>query len=241
MNRYYRPTVALQARSHSFGASARNYLTPLATAASGGNLELVQQLLADNADPNERGRYGITALMEATLLARSRWGLFAQMRSAALPVIQELIAAGADPNQQDENGATALHYVVDQIPVHYRRTHNNRREELASGSRPYDDGLIVVQELLKAGADPNISDYQGNTPLLAAGERLDFPVARALIAEGAEITLPNNEGDMPIYYRTVQQAVRELQEHRAARQGIYELTNQYSLPPLDIESYLYRR
>ncbi|MEZ5302424.1 MAG: hypothetical protein R3F11_17585 [Verrucomicrobiales bacterium] len=54
------------------------------------------------------------------------------------------IAAGADPNVPDASGRTALHLAMDSP----------------------EGGTEVVDALIKAGADLNAIDHEGNTPIL---------------------------------------------------------------------------
>ena len=72
--------------------------TPLHYAASGGQLELVKQLIEHHAFIDAQSANGTTALM-----------LAARMR--ALPVVQYLIDQGADPSIRNQSGLDAVGYL----------------------------------------------------------------------------------------------------------------------------------
>lgn len=91
-------------------------------------------------------------------------------------VVQLLICFEAAVNTIDKYGATALHYAVDR---------NN---------------LAIVRILLKAGADIDARDPNGNTPLLRNIIRYDnkdhagWVMVRLLLEEGATPNIRNNAG-----------------------------------------------
>ena len=76
----------------------RNW-TPLIYAAYYGRYEIVKLLLARDADPNLRGKYGETALMEASCEGRG-----------TSEMIELLIQSGSGVNLADHSGNTALIY-----------------------------------------------------------------------------------------------------------------------------------
>jgi ankyrin repeat protein len=54
------------------------------------------------------------------------------------------------------------------------------------------DKLAVVEALLKAGADVNLRDKQGDTALTVAARDASAPVVKALLGAGANADLRNN-------------------------------------------------
>ena len=124
--------------------------------------------------------------------APSRDGLTPLLVSAALghgPVARLLLELGADPNASDNRGYTALHF--------------------AAANR----GLIELLKLLLAkGANPNaqvtketgkVSDtYRrgeaGQTPLVLAAGAGNPQAMRLLVAAGADLELPTDEGYTPL-------------------------------------------
>jgi len=55
-----------------------------------------------------------------------------------------------------------------------------------------------VRELLKKGADPNVRDEYGNTPLHVAAYEGHVDVVRLLLEHGADPTVKNKDGDTPL-------------------------------------------
>lgn len=90
----------------------------------------------------------------------------AGQRAAAL----ELIAGDADVNQLSVDGTTALHWAV------------------------YRKDLELVQMLLAEGANPDIRNDYGATPMTVASEHGDYPIMKALVDAGGDIESPNSEG-----------------------------------------------
>ncbi|HEX8651084.1 MAG TPA: ankyrin repeat domain-containing protein [Pyrinomonadaceae bacterium] len=89
-----------------------------------------------------------------------------------MAALKELIDAGADVNAIDElYQASALMMAV------------------AGGN------LEMVQLLLWAGAEVNVRNSRGETPLMYLSERSTFEVAKALLAAGAKIDLQDKDGE----------------------------------------------
>ncbi|TYZ66645.1 hypothetical protein PybrP1_002352 [[Pythium] brassicae (nom. inval.)] len=59
-------------------------------------------------------------------------------------------------------------------------------------------GVNNIRRLLKQGADPNARDYRDNTPLHVA---TTAAVAKLLIARGATVDAPNEDGQTPLLRR----------------------------------------
>jgi ankyrin repeat protein len=57
--------------------------------------------------------------------------------------------------------------------------------------------LSVAKLLLSRGANPNVGDFQGKTPLHHAIEKQDLPFIDLLLKYGANLRQPNNAGQTP--------------------------------------------
>jgi len=69
----------------------------------------------------------------------------------------------------------------------------------------------VVELLLEHGANPNVRDYDGYTPLHYAVEGCHVDVARVLLDHGADPTIRNNNGMTPLDYgRNCEEIIEEL-------------------------------
>ena len=69
---------------------------------------------------------------------------------------------------------------------------SNKDKDLMSAARRGD--LETVRATLSAGADVNIRDKDGRTPLMFAAQRGDIEVARLLLQKGANPNLRDNDG-----------------------------------------------
>lgn len=55
----------------------------------------------------------------------------------------------------------------------------------------------MVKLLLKFGADPNLQDNEGETPLFKAVKWHHHNIVKTLLEAGADFNLPNNDGVTP--------------------------------------------
>lgn len=84
--------------------------------------------------------------------------------------VRFLLQRGADPNIRNKRGVTAL--------------------QLAT-SLGFIEG---AEELIKAGAQVNVSDQTGETPLIAAVHSRNVPMVRLLLAQGSDPDHNDNSG-----------------------------------------------
>ena len=82
-----------------------------------------------------------------------------------------LLGAGARINARDKNGRTALHHAI-------------------RGSF----SAVAVKYFLEKGADPDIGDVVGYTPLMQAALAGKCEMVRALLESGADPKLKTNKG-----------------------------------------------
>lgn len=99
---------------------------------------------------------------------------------------REAIEAGAEINQYDES----------QIEI-YNQPHSKDRIRLLTPIRiAFNQGALnIVQELVKAGADINIEETDGMTPLMFVASRGDdLEQIEFLVESGADATYKNKDG-----------------------------------------------
>jgi ankyrin repeat protein len=165
------------ARSEQFGPA---WGTVLMTAARAGDEARAQALLAAGGDPKADVN-GYTVLMAAAA-------------SGTPETVRLLLQQGAPVDPANDAGRTALHFaamnlrrgVVEEILA----AHPEVNRQAADGSTPLllaaKDGYVSnVRALLAAGADPQIANTAGQTPLAWARARKDDDVIALLQAAGA--------------------------------------------------------
>lgn len=160
---------------------------PLHTAARAGQVSSVLALLAGGASPEStdslgntalhvaagQGRVGIVAALltgGATIDARGPGGATPLMRAAAgghLAAVRALLRAGASPSIRDSGGSMALHHAAQGWVA-------ERGEGYAS----------IARELLVAGCDPGVSNFQEETPLTIAS-RAGAKALKKLLTEAS--------------------------------------------------------
>lgn len=157
-----------------------------------------------NKDPNFVNKNGETPLFKAKtarevelLVSRGadvnavRRGSFVQtplFRAKTVEVQAALLAAGANPNAVDSVGRTPL-FAVPPDPA-------------------FTDNLI------RAGADVNWADLEGNTPLCYAV--FGYPdIVRLLLVAGANVNSRNNAGETPLFWAKEHSIAALLLDHGA--------------------------
>lgn len=171
-------------------------------AARQGHNAAVRRLLAAGVDPNtamhpkssgnRTPRDGTSALQLA-------------VESGHFELAMILVQEGADPNDQ-RSGFTPLH------ALSWVRKPDRGENEKGDPS-PRGSGRLTslefVKELVRAGADVNtrlekgsggraVLNKRGATPFLLAAKTADVPFMKLLLELGADPTIPNAEGCMPI-------------------------------------------
>lgn len=195
--------------TNDYGAS------PLSAAAENGDAAMIKLLLAAGADVESPNPEGQTALM-------------AVARTGRVDAAQPLLSAGAHVDARETwGGQTALMWaaaqsqpaMVELLLSHGARpnlravTRDWQRRVTAEG-RPKDmerggftallyaarEGCVpCAQSLLRHGADINLPDPDGVTPLILALMNIHWDMARALIQAGADVQQWDFFGRTPLY------------------------------------------
>jgi ankyrin repeat protein len=159
--------------------------------------QIIQALLALEANPNVQDKEGTTALM---LMSRHN----------DLDALQLLLEHGAQVNLQDSVGETALFYTTQAKTARLLLAHgakvNHQDITLTtmlmqisqrSGQGTYLDFANV---LLEYGAQVNLQDKHGRTALMYASKEGDVALIQRLLDYQADSTLKDNEGNTALTY-----------------------------------------
>lgn len=130
-----------------------------------GKREIIPLIKDALETPDKRG---YTVLMEA--MCKTDFGHTRTDAYTNVPIAEGLIENGANVNAVSNDGTTALHLAV---------------------SGPEE----TLKALIKAKADPNLRDNNGNTPLILASKWESEKKVRMLLRAGADFNIKNNAGE----------------------------------------------
>lgn len=162
--------------------------TILHMAAELGYVDMVELLLDSGADPNIQDCLGSTPLICAA------W-------SNSMDVMKLLLSRSVDVNIQDSNGHTALHFVArsgnDEMLRHLYSwgavVKMNSLNETPLHYAAADGHGQLVETLIGFGAEKEARTNYGNTPLLVAVHLGMADAVRALLRNGADMTVVNRK------------------------------------------------
>ena len=203
-------------KAHADAKAANHYgATPMSEAALYGDAAVIELLLKAGADPESADSAGQTALMvvahtsnvqaadlllrhgahvDATEKGRGQTALHFAAAESQPAMMRELLSHRADPNART-NIDHDLRQVSPEPRIQWRRP--GGLTPLLYAAR--QGCLECVQALIKAKADPNLSDPEGISPLLIATENFHFDVAVYLMKAGADPNHWDWWGRTPLY------------------------------------------
>lgn len=153
-------------------------------------------------DVSIKNNVGWTAAMYAIAFKQP------QLVKAFLPLM------GADADDADIEGFTMLHYacqygqaeivklLLERNPGSVNRTSNIGETPLMMAART--SNLMIVNQLLAAGADAGCPNGKGVTALHLAAILGNVPLGKTLLEAGADIDAKTLEGQTPLMYAVIQ-------------------------------------
>ncbi|KAJ4922186.1 hypothetical protein JOQ06_016592 [Pogonophryne albipinna] len=159
------------------------------------DLDFLDQLISDGADPNSSDRFGQTVLHEVS-------------RAWSVDVMRFFLDRGSDLHHADQFGVTALHvasaldyedmvqFLLEHKADPESRTFLDLQTPLHFASK--NDSLSCIKALLRAGASISAEDYKKRTPLQLAACTERSAAARLLLDFGAEAGLTDSDGQLCI-------------------------------------------
>jgi len=111
----------------------------------------------------------------------------------------EFLVKSIPVNETDKSGMTALNYVAESF--HSRRSVRSRNRKGTD-----DKAIKALGLLVKAGADINHTNAQGQTALMSALSYQEYKIAKAILDLGADINIKDNEGHNALYFVFFQRA-----------------------------------
>ena len=212
----WRPRSCCSPRARSADVANRYGVTPLWLAAANGNAVLVEALLKAGADANTAMPQGETVLMTAA-------------RAGNPGAVQALLARGADVNAKEDGlGETALMWAAAEnraeaarLLIAHGAPVNGRSKELTYEKDRFGlEGVLTIlprgnwtplmyaarqgavdaaRVLAEAGADLNLTDFEGTTALVRAIVNWHYDVAGVLLEKGADPNIADTTGMAALY------------------------------------------
>ncbi|WP_342255471.1 ankyrin repeat domain-containing protein [Spiroplasma endosymbiont of Poecilobothrus nobilitatus] len=186
----------------------KNILNPLYFAIETENIEIIKLLIDNGADVNLRDKNDLTPLHFA-------------IETENIEIIKLLIDNGADPNFLDCNNSfiSPLHYAIiknkkEMIKVLLKskkiKNNINNKSYLNIGCLHWAslnlkniNNLEITKLLIDNGADVNLQDENGTTPIYYAISTDNIEIVKLLIDNGADVKNINKNGLTPLYYAII--------------------------------------
>ncbi|XP_070834208.1 transient receptor potential channel pyrexia [Chaetodon trifascialis] len=159
------------------------------------DLQFVDGVISDGADPNSSDRYGQTILHEIS-------------RAWSVDVMRFFLDRGSDLLRPDQFGVTALHvasaldyqdmvqFLLDRKGLYEARTLLDQQTPLHYAAK--NEAVGSIRLLLQAGASISSTDYKHRTPLQLAANHERSEAARVLLELGAEAGMKDSDGQLCI-------------------------------------------
>ncbi|KAH9247055.1 hypothetical protein BASA81_015407 [Batrachochytrium salamandrivorans] len=166
----------------------------------GRSLDVVQLLVRAGGQVNTQRNDGITALMVCTLQSQ-------------LELVEFLLASGADANLVNTTeGASALFLACHKtLDSETGETPLLAVVGASNGATSTENALAIIHLLIQAGADVDLANLSGETPLCVAAEKNANPeLMQVLLQAGADVNKSSGSGMTPILFAIIRGSSSEL-------------------------------
>ena len=183
--------------------------TPFEIAVHQGNQRIIDLLRRNGVD-------GPTRLSDDPV-----WLLHNGAKRGDIAMLDEALAAGAPVDQPNENGDSALmlaiykrnvptaRHILDYGPdINFTNKKNGTTPLLATVIWDYQEMTEFREQLLEAGADPNVSTKSGITPLMRSLWHNPTTPLKQLIEYGADLNARDTQG-RTVLRRAIEEGKRE--------------------------------
>jgi TonB family protein len=204
--------------------------TALMAASASGNPKLVALILSRKPRLNVHGHNGTTALIagstgELEWETEYAFGPRAEVPDDAVDrgsVVKLLISAGANVNATNAMGETALFTLEDDAIKELIKAQINLNARNKDGDTALGDTVSgnVARLLVEAGANIELANPKGTTPLMHAAGRNYLDILGVLTRAGAKVDRQDNEGRAALMYAVnegLPDAVRILLQAHASK------------------------
>ncbi|XP_068590598.1 transient receptor potential channel pyrexia isoform X2 [Cebidichthys violaceus] len=159
------------------------------------DLDFLDEVISEGADPNSSDRYGQTILHEIS-------------RAWSVDVMRFFLDRGSDLLRPDQFGVTALHvasaldyqdmvqFLLDRKADPESQTFLDQQTPLHYAAK--NDAVGSIRLLLQTGASISCTDYKDRTPLQLAANLERSEAARVLLELGAEAGRMDSDGQLCI-------------------------------------------
>jgi ankyrin repeat protein len=190
------------------------------------NANVVEVMIAAGADVNARDNEGKTPLHFTILSDVARAVITLDPESCYdflndhTKILLMLKTAGADMDARDNRGMANLHILAREYVQEYANAGVYMRKEFA----------LEMMALIIAGANVNIQDFEGNTPLHylpmnhhdnpddGPSDDEEFCPAQVLVEEGACISIKNKDGKTPRAIHCCQPLIDAIKKQKELRE-----------------------
>jgi hypothetical protein len=163
------------------------------------DMDAIQKLTPEVKDEVKRGTLSTDELLQAAIYSRNKqiidYVINTIMGKDVVGKTGKLLQWAIESDDQDTINYMLTYPLTDinaqEQPYGYSSLH-------AAVIYPINGKADVelVKKLVEMGANPNLTDAQGNTPLhIALGWRKNNPIAELLIAHGADLRIKNDAGN----------------------------------------------